>query len=236
MVSRVSSLLATWFWLVLLLSIHLATNYAAVRAVKMRTLNRQRACLVLSTLIDNGLVLSPEQVSAMERIFERDGILRWKGSTILGHARIGVTLRVLLASLGDSHSFTRSIRTGAVTLFELDQIYKDQDYILWCDEQRKEISIVLKDRATAVSQLKAWAHGLRVARRIKVLGSTSDKSTLELRNTWTIKDIICDTLDALDSHFDKDVQDLKAAGWDVDAAALVTRPAFHISKSTGPSR
>lgn len=41
-VSYVSSPLATWSCLVLLLSIHLAMNRAAVKSVSMHSLNRQR--------------------------------------------------------------------------------------------------------------------------------------------------------------------------------------------------
>ncbi|KAB8288866.1 hypothetical protein EYC80_010769 [Monilinia laxa] len=50
-VSKISSQTATWIALITLLSIHLGTNYLAVRSVTMRTLNRQRANLVLSPFL-----------------------------------------------------------------------------------------------------------------------------------------------------------------------------------------
>lgn len=45
-VSWVTTTLSTWAVMILLLAIHLETNRRAVRAVSMRTLNRQRASLV----------------------------------------------------------------------------------------------------------------------------------------------------------------------------------------------
>ncbi|KAL4961429.1 RUS1 family protein [Aspergillus stella-maris] len=50
-VSHITSFTATWITLILLLSLHLSLNYAAVRSVQMTTLNRQRANIVFSTLL-----------------------------------------------------------------------------------------------------------------------------------------------------------------------------------------
>ncbi|KAI1388989.1 vitamin B6 photo-protection and homoeostasis-domain-containing protein [Hypoxylon trugodes] len=57
---------AVWFWMVTLVSVHLWTNYQAVRAVQMRTLNKQRLCMVIDKLKHR--VLRPDQVAAEERI------------------------------------------------------------------------------------------------------------------------------------------------------------------------
>ena len=51
-VSYISSKWATWTAMIILLAIHLGTNYLAVRAVCMQTLNRQRANLVFSGLLE----------------------------------------------------------------------------------------------------------------------------------------------------------------------------------------
>ncbi|KAL4808539.1 vitamin B6 photo-protection and homoeostasis-domain-containing protein [Aspergillus unguis] len=106
-VSHVTGFAATWLTLLVLLALHLSLNYAAVRSVQMTTLNRQRANIVLSTLLSSdrdlpGLVeseqlpeqllqeekhdrqgdrqmavLSPAQVAQHERIFDAGGALRW---------------------------------------------------------------------------------------------------------------------------------------------------------------
>lgn len=54
-VSHIASYTATWIALVTLLTVHLGMNYAAVRAVQMTSLNRQRANIVFSTLLDSDL-------------------------------------------------------------------------------------------------------------------------------------------------------------------------------------
>ncbi|TKA67954.1 hypothetical protein B0A49_07548 [Cryomyces minteri] len=108
-VSWVSSPLATWSTLLLLLSIHLATNHAAVRAVSMRTLNRQRANLVFSHLIEDDEVLTPEEVSKKERIFDWDGVLKaWACAIGMLHGASSLTVdhgktlgQVLQQTLGE---------------------------------------------------------------------------------------------------------------------------------------
>ncbi|KAF3394272.1 RUS1 family protein [Penicillium rolfsii] len=105
-VSHVTGFTATWISLLTLLALHLSLNYAAVRSVQMTSLNRQRANIVLSALLesDTGInlteksiqskietrfetdtsthphtwkVLTPSQVSSQERIFHRGGTLQW---------------------------------------------------------------------------------------------------------------------------------------------------------------
>ena len=50
-VSWVTTPMATWATLIALLSIHLGTNYAAVKAVSMNSLNRQRANIVFGHML-----------------------------------------------------------------------------------------------------------------------------------------------------------------------------------------
>ena len=165
MVSWVSSPFATWSTLMLLLSIHLATNYAAVRAVSMRSLNRQRANIVLSYMIQHEKALGPIEVSKRERIFERDGVLRWTDGQVVGYGRIGVKLQTLLEHLAPSHEKTRSVRLEAVELSELMKLYKNESYILWFDVSTSEAFIVVKQGSTPNTQLKAWTQALLVAWR-----------------------------------------------------------------------
>ena len=198
----------------------------------MRTLNRQRASLVLSTLLDGGAPLSPEQVSTRERILERDGVLRWKGScNVLGYAQIGVTLRALLAVLGPPQASTGSVQTSETTLAELEKIHQNEDHLLWYDRRRRMILIILKERATAISQLKAWGHGLLVAQRMSLQSPWSAKSGSERRWNSIIRNSIRDALADVQPCFaEEGVQDLKGAGWDLDTAALMTQPGFRISQ------
>jgi hypothetical protein len=150
-VSHVTSRSATWSTLLFLLSIHLWTNYKAVRAVRMRTLNRQRANIVFSSylqsLSDGGpykemrklwpktgqrveredmkyQLPSPREVSIKERIFELDGVMRWHDSIIMGHCALGGPLKDILDIILPS---ARHPMTGSYNLLssgDKDQISK----------------------------------------------------------------------------------------------------------------
>jgi len=59
---------AVWAWMLVLVAIHLYTNYCAVRAVKMLTLNRQRATIVFREYLNSGKVLTPAECAERETI------------------------------------------------------------------------------------------------------------------------------------------------------------------------
>jgi hypothetical protein len=204
-----------------LLSIHLATNYAAVRAVSMRCLNRQRANIVFSNLLQHGLVLTPTDVSLRERVFERDGVLRWANDNVVGYCKVGVSLNMLLNRIGQRHKRTGSLDLHAVKLPELMDIFASEAYILWYTDADSEALIVLKEGCTPIDQLKAWAHALLLASRMRGPGSKpedDDASPAETRLAemrWTLKD----TSDLFAQYAEK----LKQIGWELDIAALETR-------------
>jgi len=220
-VSWVSSPFATWSTLMLLLSIHLTTNYAAVRAVSMRSLNRQRANIVLSHMIQHEKALDPTEVSKRERIFERDGVLRWTDGQVVGYGRIGVKLQTLLERLAPSHEKTRSVRLEAVELSELMKLYKDESYILWFDVSTSEAFIVLKQGSTPNTQLKAWTQALLVAWRAK----KATKQPLASRESGAESPLseLHLTLRQIRETFEEYAERLRTAGWDLDIAALETR-------------
>ena len=202
-------------------------NHAAVKAVSMDTLNRQRANIVFSALLDSNKILTPENVSRRERIFERDGVLRW-GTQPVGRAKIGVSLQALLASFGPAHSITGSYRSGSIELERLLEVFRLEDYLLWYDRSHRAAYIVLKEGASASSQLKAWAHSLWAARHYHTDHATgvesSDEGTLHLLTL---------TLGELSSRWETDMDSLTAAGWDIGTASLETTSATRISLTEG---
>ncbi|KAL8948303.1 MAG: hypothetical protein Q9222_005498 [Ikaeria aurantiellina] len=217
-ISYVSSPTATWTCLILLLSVHLAMNRAAVQAVSMHTLNRQRANLVISTYFDQNKTLSPKEVSLQERIFEWDGVLRWRGSSPIARAFIGLTLRSLLTTLASAHERSRSIRDGEAKLTKLVRLYKQEEFLIWYDTPQRVGHIVLKEGATSESQLKAWAMVLLLAHRHSAAPGTDAisagfNSVLELHRA---------TLDEVSRRWAGLVDGLQAAGWDVDTENLET--------------
>lgn len=214
-VAHVSSPLATWSCLVVLLSIHLAMNHAAVRAVSMNTLNRQRANIVLSTYLEHGWVMTPTEVSQQERIFEWDGVLRWQGSSVLAYAKIGGRLQGLLASLAPSHQMTGSTSDADFLLKKLIALYVLEDYLLWYSARDRVVYIVLSDRAGSSTQLKAWAHGLLTVHRLDgdvAIGATDEQLLSILRATLT----------DISRCWGACTTQLSTAGWDLEVASLET--------------
>ena len=228
-VSHVSSPFATWTWLVLLLAIHLGMNHAAVKAVSMHTLNRQRANLVMSALLEHGRSLTPDEASKKERVFERDGALRWEGSHIFARAKIGVSIQSLLSSLSPRHGVTGSFRNTLVDLGVLAQVYHSENYILWYDSRRSLASIVLKEGAAPTSQLKAWTHALWTAHRYSRGEATSAKSKDE-----GVLQLLISTLEELNTRWEHCIRSLKDAGWDLESMSLETTSATRIRLRPAP--
>ncbi|KAF4252498.1 hypothetical protein CNMCM8689_002049 [Aspergillus fumigatus] len=264
--SHVTSFAATWTSLVFLLTVHLAMNYAAVRSVQMTSLNRQRANIVFSTLLESDPALDPHRlsrsrvddhptsaptpqsplttsrppltpadVSKQERIFEPDGILKWTFAPSechkLGYCQIGVSLdRFLrLSSTSTSSSSTSTsteIRTSpslrtTVPMPELVSLFAKEDYLLYLVRRGTGgpawyASLVLKNMCSARSQLKAWTHAL-LAARVLHLSSSGD-------GDQQILDVVARTLGFLnrDARFERYLQSLEEAGWDLTRAALET--------------
>ena len=216
LVSWVSSPMTTWSTLIALISIHLATNYAAVKAVRMTCLNRQRANIVFSNIAQHGKVMSPKDVSLCEQVFERDGVLRWMDGEIVGYAKIGVKLEELLARMGERHKQTGSLQLQGVEMSELLDVFKDEAYILWPVSSSQAALIVLKEGCTPVDQLKAWAHALLLAKRLR---GQDDASPSEDGLIAELRGRLKDTREI----FGKYVGALRDRGWDLDVAALETR-------------
>jgi hypothetical protein len=222
-VSWVSTPFTTWSVLIALLSIHLATNYAAVRAVSMRCLNRQRANIVFGSLIQHGLVLGPADVSQRERIFERDGVLRWADDSVLGRCRIGVPLETLLSYLARRHTRTGAFDLHAIKLSDVMDMFTNEAYLMWFDESDYEAIVVLKEGCTPLDQLKAWTHALLLAHEVRGLvvadkPDRDDTSLAQGRLAATRR-----TLEAVDGLFRKHTATLEHKGWDLQVASLETR-------------
>ena len=230
-VSWVTSPMATWATLIALLSVHLGTNYQAVRAVQMTSLNRQRANILFGELLENdrAKVLSPREVSEQERVFEKNGVLRC-GGEVLGHCRIGVSMEMLLGRINVS----RRTQTGAfdalsVKLPDLVGVFANEGYILWHSEnsahelRTDEVLIVLKKDCTAEDQLKAWMHALMT---VQLQAKNEVKTTISQPDEKHSKpqlDQLRVMLQRTNQVWKQYAPVLRNKGWDLDIAALETR-------------
>jgi hypothetical protein len=222
--SNVTSPFATWTWLLMLLAVHLSTNYAAVRSVAMRTLNRQRANIVFSALMAEEKVLTPEEAAKREFVFEKEGTLRWRGTEALGTCQIGLALRDMLQGIGGHVApQTGSFKHLSISLSSLVDIFVDEDYILWFNAGTENAVVALKDQATTTSQLKAWSHALRVARACY----EAKMRKINLDSQAIVK-MLGDTQRTNSKIFDRHLKQLEDAGWNTSTAALETRPGRRI--------
>ncbi|KAF2166850.1 hypothetical protein M409DRAFT_22903 [Zasmidium cellare ATCC 36951] len=212
-VSWITSQTATWTALILLLSIHLETNRRAVRAVSMRTLNRQRATLVYHHL-KRGNVPTPEEVSKQERIFERDGVLRRSDDGIVGFCVVGASMSRLLRAISEQHATTKSNKLEGDALAKVMSIFETQPYILWCDkrsqQQRPSLFVVLKKGATPKDMLKAWWQALALACDDRVESNDLDTTLKEAERTSNVVNELLKTYE----------ERLEEAGWDLTSSAL----------------
>lgn len=215
MVSLVTTSMATWCCLVLLLSVHLAMNHAAVKAVSLHSVNRQRANILFSAFWEQKRVMTPEEVSQQERIFEWDGVLRWRASAPLAKARIGVPLQTLLSSLAPAHAATNSTRDANAQLKTLIKLFGQDLYLLSYETTNKVALIVLREGATPLSSFKAWAHALLLSHRLDEIYATGAPSS-------NLQKLLQSTLEDITEIWDAFVQQLTTAGWDIDVSNLET--------------
>jgi hypothetical protein len=202
-VTWVTSPLATWSTLGFLLVLHLLLNRAAVRSVKLRTLNRQRATIVFEHLIRTGEVLDPEEVSRKEHIFA-DGNKIWSivsgKRVVVGRCKIGASISDLAYAFAGA-SKPQSEDTS-ISILGLLRVFQDEKYILFSSSHKKSLSIALKEGSDPRTQLKAW---------FQVCLIMMDQ-----------KKDIRDTLDELNLRWFEAIGLLKQKGWDLDTGALET--------------
>lgn len=205
----------------------------------MRTLNRQRANIVLSQYLSNGEVLTPTQVSEKESIFEVGSELRESHGRVIGHCEIGTPMTELLRSVGKVKDET----TGAIVLPDgvlehLLHLYKDQNYIMWPEHETQTARVVLKRDCSTAHQVKAWFHalltmylfsGLSISardgigkdaerrRQASVKGKPGQFETVQLAAGLTNK------------YFGQLATRLRTAGWDLETAALETHSGTRVS-------
>lgn len=181
----------------------------------MHSINRQRANILFSAYWDQNKVLSPEGVSRQERIFEWDGVLRWRGSVPLGRAHIGISLQALLSSLAPADATTSSTSDAKMQFKGLMDVFAEELYLLSYDSTHHTAYIVLREETSPSISLKAWAHALLVSHRLHQLYATgaSEMDILKLLKSTRVD---------LTKRWDYFTKQLSIAGWDVDVANLET--------------
>lgn len=206
---------ATWTALIMLLSIHLETNRRAVRAVKMQTMNRQRATLVFNEL-QQDRIPAPVDIATQERIFEWDGILRSSNQRGLGHCTVGAPLSRLINSIADKQTSTHAVKVQEGKLEQVLRMYEKSRYILWYDAStspgRASLFLVLKKEADPADVIVGWWQALIFANGL------ADGREKEVDFAAMLQQSLGQARKLLDKHR----ENLQGYGWDLRVASLET--------------
>jgi hypothetical protein len=190
----------------------------------------------VSTILASNTVLSPTDVSRRERVFERDGVLRWADGTIIGHGTVGTNMAVLLSKLGAAarHGRTGSRALHAIKLSDLVRVYAGEAYLLWFSRAQSEATIVLKQGSTPLDQLRAWTQGIILAHRLSRSGKEAKSQPDDDHDAGRPEGLLDDlrwSMEEAKKLLDTYEERLKGAGWDLGIAALETRAGVRVEIS-----
>lgn len=222
LVKLVDGKTAVWCWMVVLVGVHLMTNYYGVRAVKMRTLNRQRATIVFREWLDTNTILSPAEVSKRESIlFNSRGNMTSRTGEYRGTADFG--------GYGDVIGF----RPWGYHRY----VFDTEDYFMgiWQWGPSFTIRIAVKEGNRSVNDpLMAWfdavAHAYHFDTAIFKYG---------LGGTGQYENEVPDDHRLGSGVVDRDtkmavLEALRAKGWEVENAAVQTKNPIRV-RMGGPS-
>jgi hypothetical protein len=227
----------------------------AVRAVCMRTLNRQRANLVFSDILNQCehhaalwvhpahwegqeamdacfaqiKIPTPETISCQERVFERDGILRFQGweNGPVGYCRLGVSLQTLLEAIRDPR-----YRTSAEIEEELGNLmsrfessenggpshFEEEGFSIALDRRCNTFLVLLAESATPRTICHAWLQALQFSQTLQSPSEGLDR----------VEDLRRDQI-VIDRLFPEMWRRLAENGWDLEVNGMETRSGTRIS-------
>ncbi|KAL5485454.1 hypothetical protein ACEPAI_8096 [Sanghuangporus weigelae] len=215
--SHITSRPATWAALSFLLILHLVTNYLAVRAVALTTLNRQRANIAYGLYCSQeGVVPSPSEVARIERIFEVPATVRDPSSGyVLGKCTICSSAEELL------HSSRRKSTTSWRDALE---VFRDEPYVLLGTEADAscQLLVFFKREVLPEDYLKAWINAFEFCRR--AVASRRKPQRIVERSVTEELNILQSSLDQINKILPDFLEKAKKAGWDLVMDAICTGP------------
>jgi hypothetical protein len=207
LVKLVEDKTAVWCWMIVLVGVHLFTNYCGVRAVKMRTLNRQRATIVFREWLESNTILTPHDVAARESIlFASRGNMSSKTGEYTGTCDFG--------GYGD----LKNHRSWGTDVYE----YETEDYYMgiWAYGRTFTMRIAIKDGSRSANDpLMAWFDAVAYAYRF-------DTVVLNLFTATEMyeKDVPHKGTGVIDRDTKLAVlAALKEKGWEIENHAVETR-------------
>ncbi|KIJ15156.1 hypothetical protein PAXINDRAFT_169320 [Paxillus involutus ATCC 200175] len=219
LIPYVNTRTSTYIMLAILIGGHLLFNYLAVRSVVLRTLNKQRACILWADFrIPSGTckdrMMSPADVASRELIFGTPGCLRDTSTgVVIGRCTLGTSMRTVTS------------RCTAQHIASALQIFEKERYVLFIADRRSRVShpptilVSFKSGYRSTDQLQAWVHSIEVARYLTNLGDPAGTA-----------DVLHSTLLATQKAIPHFVQSLTDAGWETaDDSMMLGSPNHLIS-------
>lgn len=189
-------------------------NYLAVRSVVLRTLNRQRACLLWTSFkAPNGTLdtraPSPASIASKEMLFGAPSNLR-DASTgrRIGRCILGVSFRNVASQCAVEHI------TSAL------HVFGGERYVLFIAGGRlRRITtlVCFKDGYSSMDQLQAWIQAIEVTRRL-----------CDLRDNADLVDVLRSTLLATRDVLPDFVRSLVEAGWETGSDSMMFGSPNHL--------
>ncbi|CAI9096464.1 OLC1v1032621C1 [Oldenlandia corymbosa var. corymbosa] len=161
--------LSIWICFLSLTLFHMYANYRAVSCLSLITLNCQRSSTVFLEFFKNGQVLSPKEVSSLERILPL-WLTPWSSKVNCLHSRVRMDVRISSLNNDDLGELSRLATSH----------YKKAKYLLL--NKRGVISIVMHKGSTAADVLKAFIHSLVMAKLVDG-GSSAHSESQQWINT-----------------------------------------------------
>lgn len=203
LISYVNTRTSTYTILFVLVGAHLLFNYLAVRSVVLRTLNRQRACILWTSFkapngVLNARTLNPASIASKEMLFGAPSSLRDTSTgRKIGQCILGTSFRNIALQCTTEH------------IASALHVFGGERHVLFIADaqghhfRRVTILVCFKDGYCSMDQLQAWIQAIEVARRLCDLGNNAD-----------LVDILRSTLLATREALPGFVQSLVEAGWE----------------------
>lgn len=229
----------TYTLLIVLVISHILVNYAAVRGVVLRSLNRQRAGLLWTAYRcdpTKSTYLTPTSVAKEELIFSQSSELYdTAGGTsrrrVTGYCRIGTPLSTILLGANRQMSWGRWTTsrpakwakdlTSAQVLILFDE-FSSENFIVWLSPEIPSQSfpvlhIVLKEGHAPSDHLKAWVLATEFASLLNA--HEKNKGTISEQTFEAILPTLQKARRTVESTYPGFLEAIGREGWDLGAAA-----------------
>ncbi|KAG8095964.1 hypothetical protein GUJ93_ZPchr0013g35396 [Zizania palustris] len=142
--------LGVWVSFLFLTIFHMYANYKAVQSLSLTTLNYERSSILLQYFMEDGEILTPQQVSKQEHILPFWSSWRKLLRIELPHERVHLGAKASMLTHSDMSQIAKA-----------RSYYQNADYFLL--DKEGSVHVFIHKQAVATDVLKSFIHGLVLA-------------------------------------------------------------------------